>query len=204
MLQAIMPKEIWKPLSPSEVRLLFSNVKSPYWVAGGIAIDLFIGNETRPHEDLDICIRREDQLQFQRALNDWKLESCDPPGSGAFRTWSPGQLLPDKVHNIWCRKTANEEWSLELLLCDFENGEWIYRRNKSIRGPKESFGWEPKDGLRVLSPEIQLLYKSRGQRDKDFLDLKNCLPKMEKKQKEKLKDWIAIDSGETHPWVGMI
>lgn len=112
--------------------------------------------------------------------------------------------MPEKVHNIWCRKTENEPWCLEILLCDFENGEWVYRRNKSIRGPEESYGWTTKDGLRVLAPEIQLLYKSRGQRAKDVSDLKNCLPKMTKQQKEMLRHWIEVDSGEMHPWLALI
>ena len=65
----------------------------------------------------------------------------------------------------------------------------------------ESFSWQLQGGLMVLAPEIQLLYKSRSKRPKDFQDLENCLPVLKLEQKEKLREWIAIDSGADHPWL---
>jgi hypothetical protein len=68
----------------------------------------------------------------------------------------------------------------------------------------DSFAWKTKNGFMVLNPEIQLLYKSRSKRPKDFQDLHNCLPVLNIKQKANLKNWIAIDSGEEHPWLKLI
>jgi hypothetical protein len=90
------------------------------------------------------------------------------------------------------------------MLGDFENGDWIYRRNKNIRGTKSEFGWTADDGLQVIAPEIQLLYKSRSPRDKDTQDFTNCLAVFGKDQKEKLRKMLILDSGESHPWLGAL
>ncbi|MBO9666233.1 MAG: hypothetical protein J7501_05415 [Bdellovibrio sp.] len=90
------------------------------------------------------------------------------------------------------------------MLCDFENDEWVYRRNKEIRGPISEFGWITPDGIRVISPEIQLLYKSRGFRGKDLIDLKNCLQRFSPAQKDRLRNFLEVDSGPSHPWLALI
>ena len=48
-----------------------------HWgIAGGWAIDLFIGKETRPHSDVEVTIFREDQHMLKKALRDWSFEKA--------------------------------------------------------------------------------------------------------------------------------
>jgi lincosamide nucleotidyltransferase A/C/D/E len=42
-----------------------------WWIGGGWGIDALVGEETRPHSDLDLCIRAE-----QEALANEALEGC--------------------------------------------------------------------------------------------------------------------------------
>lgn len=44
--------DIWEPLSIDEVVDLMSQVTIPWWIAGGLAIDLFSGQHPLP-----VCIR---------------------------------------------------------------------------------------------------------------------------------------------------
>ena len=48
------PFGVWQPWSVHEVALLFSSVTVPWWIAGGWALDLFLGIQTREHEDIDV------------------------------------------------------------------------------------------------------------------------------------------------------
>ncbi|MGH2458803.1 MAG: nucleotidyltransferase domain-containing protein [Chloroflexota bacterium] len=73
----------------------------PWWIAGGWAIDLFVGRTTRHHDDIDVQIQRADQLAVQATLATWDLNAADPPGT--LRPWKPGEVLPAHVHDIWCR-----------------------------------------------------------------------------------------------------
>jgi hypothetical protein len=193
--------ETWKPLNLNELHSLLNPLSNNFWIAGGLAIDLFLGKETRLHSDIDVAINRNAQILFQKKLLNWDLQACDPPGSGKLRSWKKDEILPSNIHNIWCRKNENAPWSLELLLCDFEADEWVYRRNKKIRGPISEFGWKHEVGFQVISPEIQLLYKSKNPRPKDFDDFKNCYRKLNQNKLAWLKEMITYESGSNHPWL---
>lgn len=192
--------DTWQPISIDELKATFKSADKPYWITGGWAIDLFLQKQTRTHEDLDVSIARDDQSIFQKLLCSWDLRASDPPGSGNLRKWEPSEILCPPIHNVWCRKEENGPWNLELMLCTFENGMWVYRRNSKIKGPLESFGWKQADGTLVIAPEIQLLYKSRGIRTKDTQDFENCLAIFNREKKEWLYNALLIDSGENHPW----
>lgn len=196
--------EKWEPLSLEELDALFINSKCPYWISGGWAIDLYLGRQTRPHEDLDISIKRDDLTYFQNALAGWDLQVVDPPNSKNLRPIKSNEIFEFPYYNIWSRKKIGRPWNLQIMLCDFEESEWIYRRNKNVRGPISEFGWKTEDGKNVLSPVIQLLYKSRSPRDKDTQDLENCLPAFTTPQRNRLRELIMLESGENHTWLSVI
>src|SRR5688572_25039349 len=104
----------WEPLSVEEAAGLFTGAPFPWWIAGGWAIDLFIGHQTRPHADTDILILRQDQLAARATLADWDVHVADPPGS--LRPWPLDETLPPHAHDIWCRRTPDAPWSLQLML----------------------------------------------------------------------------------------
>jgi len=68
---------------------LLAGMAFPWWVAGGWAIDLFVGHQTRLHDDLDVLVLRRDQLAVHQALRGWDLHAADPPGT--LRPWAPGE-----------------------------------------------------------------------------------------------------------------
>ena len=45
----------------------------PWWVAGGWAIDLWLGTVTREHEDIEISIRRADEARVAPYCTGWPL-----------------------------------------------------------------------------------------------------------------------------------
>jgi hypothetical protein len=55
------------------------------WIfAGGWAIDLFIGKETRQHQDIEIAIFRKDQLHLKKYLKEWEFKKVI---KGEFYSW---------------------------------------------------------------------------------------------------------------------
>ena len=191
----------------NEYNHIISKLKSvgrSFWLGGGYSIDVFLGRKSREHDDFDIIIKREDQLAFQDAFKDWDLQVADPPGSGELVPWKNDEFLTLPLHNIWGRKDDNSEWELEFLISEFIDTEWVYRRNSAIRGKLADFGMKTEMGIEMIRPEIQLLYKSRSQREKDIFDFQNCLKLFSKEQKERLRSWIKIDSGSDHPWLNSL
>jgi hypothetical protein len=61
-------RESWHPLTPHEADPLLSVLRAPWWVAGGWALDLYLGKVTRVHKDLDVGIFREDAAIVLAAL----------------------------------------------------------------------------------------------------------------------------------------
>ncbi len=53
---------------------LMRDFKRPWYIAGGWAIDLFVGRRTRIHNNVDIAIIRRDQRALRSQLVDWTFE----------------------------------------------------------------------------------------------------------------------------------
>ncbi len=51
----------------------FASLTVPWWIAGGWALDLFAGDQSRPHKDLDVGILRNDALHV---LDPWRHGKC--------------------------------------------------------------------------------------------------------------------------------
>lgn len=76
-----------------EANKLFKNFKSPWFICGGFALDMFVGKQLRIHGDFDICSFREhkvEMLQFMQH-NGWDLyarflDLNDPDTHGTIRT----------------------------------------------------------------------------------------------------------------------
>lgn len=147
----------WQPLSPTELRETLINLKCQWAVAGGWAIDLFLGKQTRNHEDIDIIVKREDQFEVQRALKDWELWVADPPGT--LRPWRKSEFIGKGLQDIWCRRSRNDPWQIQVMLYDVENGDWIFKRDKSIRRPLNDVLIDTEEGysLLVTRPVMRLL-----------------------------------------------
>ncbi len=189
----------WQPLSPQDLKSTLSEVKCDWAIAGGWAIDLFLGSQTRVHEDIDVIVKRNDQFKIQKALKDWELWVADPPGK--LRPWRKSEYIGKGLQDIWCRRSKNEPWQIQIMLYDVEDGEWIFKRNESVRKKLEEILIETKDGYSILAPEVQLLYKSKSLRAKDRADFKSALVAMNAEQKNWLKQSLVRVYDNKHLWV---
>lgn len=192
----------WDPMPLAEVSDVLSGLQPPWWIAGGWAIDLHLGRQTREHEDTDVLILREDQLALQRELAGWDLHAADPPGS--LRPWQPGEVLPAEVHDIWCRRTPTSPWCLQIMVDDAQDGVWTYRRDARIRRPVAELAGPASDAdRRVLAPEVQLLQKSKNPRPKDEADLLAVRHHLGSSRREWLATALALVS-PGHAWLGRL
>jgi hypothetical protein len=189
----------WEPLTPQEAADLFRNFEAPWWIAGGWAIDAFLGHQSREHGDTDISVLRRDQLAAQSQLGSWDLHAADPPGT--LRPWLPGETLPPSVQDIWCRPSPDEPWRLQLMLDEAEGPIWQFRRNPAIKRSLASMIWE-RDGIPYLAVEVQLLYKATAtiMLPKSIADFEACLPLLGEEQRR----WLALTlpiAYPGHPWL---
>jgi hypothetical protein len=187
----------WDPISPSDVVDLFSRVRTPWWIAGGYAIELAVGHAFREHTDVDVLVLRRDQLAFQEALSSWECWAADPPGT--LRPWRRGEILSREVHDVWCRSAASAPWRIQIMLDEAEDGEWASRRNSSVRRAVSRLGTFSEGGVPYLLPDVQLFYKAGEPRPKDEQDFAAALPILDDAQRRWLAESIDTTYGR-HPW----
>lgn len=191
----------WAPLSPTQVADLMTGTDRPWLIAGGHAIDLFVGHRTREHADLDIFLLRRDQQAIHEALSGWEVYAADPPGR--LRPWAAGEILPLGVHDVWCRPSAAEPWRVQFMLDEADGHTWVSRRNPQVRRPLRELRHTAANGIPFLTPEVQLFYKARGRRPKDEQDLDVVLPHLSGPQRDWLKKALLV-TDRAHPWLARL
>ncbi|MGH2366241.1 MAG: nucleotidyltransferase domain-containing protein [Chloroflexota bacterium] len=191
--------EPWEPLLPITVAVVLAAVPARWWIAGGWALDLFIGHQTRAHSDTDVAILRGDQLAVQEALVGWDLRAADPPGT--LRLWKRGEALELPIHDIWCRRSPSDPWAFQLMLEDHNDAHWRFRRDQRVHLPLGALGWKTSDGFPCLVPEVQLLYKARPEpHPKDEVDFAVLVPLLSQAQRQWLRRALELTS-PGHPWL---
>ncbi len=70
----------WDPLTVPETAALLGDCGAPWWIAGGWAIDLQLGYDSRAHADIDVLMLRCDQHTLREHLAGWDVYAADPPG----------------------------------------------------------------------------------------------------------------------------
>ncbi len=192
-------KEIWQPLSIQEISNIFSKASVDWAIAGGYALDLYLGESYRPHGDIDVIFFRTEQTAVRTLFPGWEVMASHPPGD--LRPWDQQEVLPENVNNIWIRKNSSLPWCLQLMMMDEVDGSWVYRRDPKITLPKHSIIGRFKDDVPALNPEIQLLYKSKSPRDKDELDFSKIVPKLNTNSRNWLRDSLQKCYPLGHPWL---
>lgn len=188
----------WDPPPLSEAVRLLAPLRTPWWIAGGYAVELAVGSAYRDHGDIDVLLPRRDQLAVQAVLAGWEWWAADPPGT--LRPWLPGEILPAHVHDIWCRPGPAEPWRVQFMLDDMEGDDWVFRRDPRIRLPLDRLGKVSGDGVPYVVPQVQLLYKSKSRRPKDEQDFEAALPVLGADQRSWLTETITLAEGADHPW----
>ena len=178
----------WRPLPLTELRSLFLALPAPWWVAGGVALELFVGRSWREHGDLDTGILRVDQTAMSRALPGWQRFAAN---DGALRELAAEEIAPPEANSVWCRRTGEAAFRFELLLDSCDGGEWIFRRDPRVRLPLGDLVLRARDGCPYLRPEVQLLYKAKARRPKDEVDFAVVAPLLDVAARRWLREAIA-------------
>lgn len=192
---AMAIEDPWQGLPVDEVAALLDGLPVRWWIAGGWAIDLFVGSSTREHRDVDVAVLRPDQLSVQAHLDGWDLRVAH---DGRLTRWAPGRLLAPHEHGIWARPNPASPWRLELLVDDVVDGQWGYRRNPAVRLPLDRLGRRTATGLPYLRPEVVLLYKAKRPRAPDEHDAGVTIPRLSRSERAWLAAAIVRDRPDHH------
>ena len=193
------PIEAWLPWRPAEVASVLSKLSIPWCVVGGWAIDLWLGEQSRPHADLEIAICRSDFSVIHDYLNQYELYVINDGEATALRI---GEIPPVVAHQNWVLDQAANAWRLDIMLEPGDADTWVFRRKNHITFPRSQIV-SRNNGIPYLNPEGVLLYKAKAHRDKDEADFSSCLPKLD----TGARTWLAMALQNAHPghhWIAQL
>jgi hypothetical protein len=90
------------------------------------------------------------------------------------------------------------------MIDESDGDQWVYRRDARIRRSVVDLDGPASNAeRRVLSPEVQLLYKSADPREKDEADFRGVLADLDTSQRR----WLGASLAMTfplHPWLALL
>jgi hypothetical protein len=190
----------WQASEPSEVPGWLGRDSRAWWIAGGWALDLYLGRPSRPHADLDIGVPRRDIGEVLLRLDQWDIHEAT---DGILTPLEPGKLPRPEVNSLWCRRRGAADWNFEILLDEVVGKTWVYRRDPRITRPMGDAVKRAKDGIPFLAPEIQLLYKAKTVRARDRLDFRHVSPRLDAPGRHWLKNALEL-SAPSHEWIALL
>ncbi len=196
-----IPDHKWQALSLAETLELFRPAVFDWALAGGYAVEQFVGRQLRSHEDVDVMIFRDQQLLAQDFLAGWRMYCADPPGQ--LREWQFGEYLPVGVHDIWFHENGSEWWRFQLVLAETDGDAWYFRKDRAICGLRQGLVAEY-HGTPCVRIDVQLFYKSRSNRERDTYDFQACLPLLDSDQRRSLQRMISRFNPDGHQWLSQL
>jgi hypothetical protein len=172
----------------------------PWGFCGGWGLDLFLGRETRPHQDFDIAVFRQDQKAVHEHLTarSW---TCRKVIDGNAVPWQKDEFNDLPCHEVWCHKASFDPPKFEMLLNESDRTHFIFRRDSSVRMPFDRAILKAACGLPVLAPEIILLYKSKDfESGNNVADFGKTVGQLD----DDARQWLRAALGRQdpqHPWL---
>jgi aminoglycoside-2''-adenylyltransferase len=188
----------WEPWQPRYVSDLLRDVDVRWGVAGGWALDLFGGQQTREHRDLEVAVPSRGFWAIRAALSSYAFEVI-----GAGRRWPLESPAFEVMHQTWVRERSTGVYRLDVFREPHDGDVWIFRRDASIRLPYRDVIRRTADGIPFVTPEIVLLFKAKVADAQDEDDFRRALPILDPKPRAWLKDALErVHPG--HRWVGRL
>ena len=186
---------LWAAWHPAEAASRLAGLDVPWYVAAGWSLDLFRGQQTREHDDLEIGIPAGRFGEVRNALAELELWVV---GDGRAHAVTPETLAAH--HQTWAREPETGLWRLDVMREPWEGDTWICRRDPRIRLPRSRLVERTADGIPYAAPEIALLFKAKAARPKDEEDFASVLPLLDRPRRRWLADALALVH-PGHPWL---
>lgn len=120
----------WRQTSPEELAHWLAAATMPWGIAGGWALDLWQGEISRPHSDIEISCFFADLPALLPLLERFEIAIAR---NKQLTVYEPGTALPPPPFSLWLRRHGETLWDFEIVAEAQLYGQWVYRREPSVR-----------------------------------------------------------------------
>ncbi len=180
---------VWDAWRPEEAAARLAGIDVPWYVAAGWSIDLFLGNERREHEDLEIGAPADRFDEVEAALGELDFHVVT---RGTAEPVAEAGALLETTHQTWGLDRPANVWRVDVFREPSAAGEWVSSRHPAIRLPYAELIEHTSGGIPYGRPEVALLFKAKQARPKDESDLAAVLPRLGPERRRLLAEWIAL------------
>ena len=143
-----------------ELADMLDGVDVDWCVVGGWAIDLFLGEVTRPHHDLEIAVQREDLAAIHGHLSGFVFFAV---GDGAVRRLEPDEAGPLDRRQHWVLDEQAGAWRVDVMVEPGDSRWWVFRRDERVRSlPRRDGAAQPATGFPISDPRARSLQGESG------------------------------------------
>lgn len=195
---AVPAQDNWEPWSPHELASRLSSVSKPWCVVGGWALDLWHGNKTREHDDLEFTILRKDFDTFRQSLGgDMALYTVY---DGVLEHLTASQQPKPEIDQVWCFDRSAECWRVDMMIESGTDALWVYKRDNQITRPRVEMVLFTTEGIPYLNPSAVLLFKAKYCREKDEADFAKAVSELSASERLWLRNCLVSQHPE-HVWI---
>jgi hypothetical protein len=165
----------WAPWRPAELSKRLAGLSLFWCVVGGWALDLWHGEQTRDHDDLEFTVLREDVPIFRQRLGPMRYFAAH---AGSVHPLAADEAPSDGISQIWCLDPGIRRWRADMMIEPGDAQSWVYKRVPDIKRPRVEMVFLDREGIPYLNPAAVLLFKAKYRRTKDETDFLAACPKL--------------------------
>lgn len=188
----------WVSWDPSTIARLLDGVNARWCVVGGWALDLFLGQQSRTHEDLEIATPPWDFDRIRERLSAYEFFVA---GREGFWPVDGAGAAYFEYQQTMARDPESGKWCVDVMRIPDDGKNWICSSDRRIFRPyDEAVAYTP-GGIPYLRPELVLLYKGLHTRPKDQVDFEVVAPRLSAEARTWLAGALEGARGGEHAWV---
>jgi hypothetical protein len=192
-----LPEDSWNAWSPEALHVRLKGWSSEWYVAGGWALDLWHGHQTRAHDDIEFAVLPDGIDGCRRVLSDLTFFAAT---EGKFACLAPTDAASADLWQLWGADMEAGFWRVDMMVERGTPEIWVYKRDPAIRMPRASAVRRNQSGIPYLAPANVLLFKAKHRREKDEQDFEAALPRLSSQEKSDLRLWLErLHAG--HAWI---
>lgn len=119
--------DAWEAWHPRRLAERLRDLPVPRYVAAGWSVDLFRGEQTRAHDDLEVAVPAAHFALLPPLFPE--LEFWVPAGDGVLVPLTAEALAGDS-HQSWARDPAAGRWRFDVFREPHDGDVWICRRDE--------------------------------------------------------------------------